>query len=121
MLTRTYVVRTFGVGDEEIDMPNEYPLTDAPPSREARLNIRTTAKQDTLIRLAAQATSKTVTDFVLDSASNAAEQILADRRWFLLDDAAWAAFEDSLERPPVVKPRLRELLAEESSVFVDEQ
>lgn len=101
-------------------MPSEHPFTEAPPSREARLNLRTTARQDTLIRLAAQATSKTVTDFVLDSASIAAEQILADRRWFLLDDAAWTAFEDSLERPAVVKPKLRELLADETSVFTDD-
>jgi len=87
------------------------------PSRDARLNLRTTAKQDALIRLAAQATSKTVTDFVLDSASNAAEQVLADRRWFLLDDAAWASFEDLLERPAVLKPRLRDLLTQESDLF----
>jgi uncharacterized protein (DUF1778 family) len=90
---------------------------EASPSREARLNLRATAKQDALIRLAAQATSKTVTDFVLDSASNAAEQVLADRRWFLLDDAAWASFEDLLERPAVLKPRLRDLLAQESDLF----
>lgn len=100
-------------------MPFEHALPEVPPSREARLNLRTTAKQDTLIRLAAQATSKTVTDFVLDSASTAAEQILADRRWFLLDDAAWEAFEDSLERPAVVKPKLRELLGDEASLFAD--
>lgn len=99
-------------------MPSDQHIQEtASVSREARLNIRTTAKQDTLIRLAAQATNKTVTDFVLDSASVAAEQILADRRWFLLDEAAWSSFEDSLERPPVVKPRLRELLADEASVF----
>src|SRR3954463_271705 len=91
--------------------------TESSPSREARLNLRTTAKQDALIRLAAQATSKTVTDFVLDSASNAAEQVLADRRWFLLDDAAWASFEDFLERPAVLKPRLRDLLTQESDLF----
>lgn len=101
-------------------MSSDQQLQEEPQSREARLNIRTTAKQDALIRLAAQATNKTVTDFVLDSASIAAEQILADRRWFLLDDAAWVAFQDSLERPAVVKPRLRELLAEETTVFTDE-
>jgi len=94
-------------------MPSDqHELSDTRLSRDARLNIRTTAKQDTLIRLAAQTTNKTVTDFVLDSASNAAEQILADRRWFILDDSAWAAFVDILERPPVVKPKLRSLLAE---------
>lgn len=100
-------------------MPSDQQLhrDETAQSREARFNLRATAKQDTLIRLAAQATNKTVTDFVLDSASNAAEQVLADRRWFLLDEAAWAAFEDSLERPPVVKPRLRELLADQKSIF----
>jgi len=95
-------------------MPSDHQhlVSDTPAGREARLNIRTTAKQDTLIRLAAQASNKTVTDFVLDSASSAAERILADRRWFMLDDAAWVAFQDMLERPTVVKPKLRKLLTE---------
>jgi uncharacterized protein (DUF1778 family) len=86
-------------------------------ARETRLNLRATARQDTLIRLAARASNKTVTDFILDSASNAAEQVLADRRWFMLDDAAWAAFEDLLDRPAVIKPRLTELLSEETNLF----
>lgn len=83
-------------------------------ARETRLNLRASARQDALIRMAARASNKTVTDFVLDSASNAAEQVLADRRWFMLDDSAWSAFEDILERPAVTKPRLAELLSEES-------
>jgi uncharacterized protein (DUF1778 family) len=90
---------------------------DSKPTRETRLNLRATARQDTLIRLAAQATSKTVTEFVLDSASVAAEQVLADRRWFMLDESSWTAFQDLLERPAVVKPRLAKLLSEESDLF----
>lgn len=86
-------------------------------ARETRLNLRTSARQDTLIRMAAQATNKTVTAFVLDSVSTAAEQVLADRRWFMLDDAAWETFQDALERPAVVKPRLAELLSEEPGLF----
>lgn len=86
-------------------------------TRETRLNLRANARQDTLIRLAAQATNKTVTAFILDSASSAAEQVLADRRWFILDDSDWTAFQDLLERPPVMKPRLAELLSEESNLF----
>ena len=100
-------------------MPTNDP-THAPESRharETRLNLRASMRQDTLIRLAAQATDKTVTDFILDSASSAAEQVLADRRWFMLDDEAWAAFTDILERPAVTKPRLAELLSEESNLF----
>lgn len=86
-------------------------------ARETRLNLRTTARQDALIRAAAQASNKTVTDFVLESASNAAEQLLADRRWFMLDDAAWTSFQDLLERPAAIKPRLAKLLSEESDLF----
>lgn len=93
--------------------------TEPKSARETRLNLRATARQDALIRLAAKASSKTVTDFVLESASNAAEQLLADRRWFMLDDSAWAAFQDLLERPAVVKPRLAELLSEETNLFDD--
>lgn len=89
------------------------------PARETRLNLRASARQDTLIRLAAQATNKTVTEFVLESASDAAEQVLADRRWFMLDDAAWDAFTDILERPAIVKPRLAELLSDDSNLFND--
>jgi uncharacterized protein (DUF1778 family) len=88
-------------------------------TRETRLNLRATVRQDALIRLAAQATSKTVTEFVLDSASIAAEQVLADRRWFMLDESSWAAFQDLLERPAVIKPRLATLLSEESDLFED--
>ena len=86
-------------------------------AREMRLSLRANARQDTLIRLAAQATNKTVTAFILDSASSAAEQILADRRWFMLDDSAWESFTDLLERPAVVKPRLADLIAQESDLF----
>lgn len=86
-------------------------------ARETRLNLRATERQDTLIRLAAQATNTTKTSFILDSASAAAEQVLADRHWFMLDDAAWTSFRDALERPTVVKPRLAALLSEESDLF----
>jgi uncharacterized protein (DUF1778 family) len=91
--------------------------TEPKPARETRFNLRATARQDALIKLAAQASSKTVTQFILDSASNAAEQVLADRRWFMLDESSWAAFQDLLERPAVIKPRLAELLSEESDLF----
>jgi uncharacterized protein (DUF1778 family) len=34
----------------------------------------------------------------------------ADRRWFRLPARAWATFQNHLDRPPVFKPRLAELL-----------
>jgi uncharacterized protein (DUF1778 family) len=100
------------MGSHETDRESESAHT-----RETRLNLRTSARQDTLIRMAAEASNKTVTAFILDSASQAAEQVLADRRWFMLDESAWAAFEDLLERPAVLKPRLTDLLSEDSEFF----
>lgn len=82
--------------------------------RDSRLNIRTTAKQDNLIRQAAQAVDKSVSEFVLDSATATAEHVLADRRYFAITDDAWQAFQAALERPAVFKPRLHELLNEDS-------
>jgi uncharacterized protein (DUF1778 family) len=84
------------------------------PARDSRLNIRTSAKQDTLIRQAAQAVDKSVSEFVLDSATATAEHVLADRRYFAVSDDAWQAFEAALDRPAVFKPRLSELLNESS-------
>jgi uncharacterized protein (DUF1778 family) len=35
----------------------------------------------------------------------------------MLDESSWTAFQDLLERPAVVKPRLAKLLSEESDLF----
>jgi uncharacterized protein (DUF1778 family) len=78
--------------------------------RDARLSLRTSAQQQ-LIRRAAAALDKSVTDFVLDSASAAAEKVLADRRWFMLDDEQWDQFNELLDAPVKESPRLRRTLA----------
>lgn len=80
--------------------------------RDSRLNLRTSSHQDDLIRRAASALDKSVTDFVLESATARAERVLADRRWFALDDERWARFQDLLDEPAPPMPRLRALLAE---------
>ncbi len=79
--------------------------------RDARLSLRTSAQQQQLIRRAAAALDKSVTDFVLDSASAAAEKVLADRRWFMLDDEQWDRFNELLDAPVKESPRLRRTLA----------
>lgn len=80
--------------------------------RDTRLNLRTTAREEALIREAATASHQTVTDFVLRSATAAAEHVLADRRSFSLSAEQWAEFAVLLDRPVVHKPRLAKLLAE---------
>jgi len=92
--------------------------TDARSNRDTRLNLRASARQNELIRQAANAVEKSMTEFVLESASLAAEQVLADRRWFVLDEVSWEEFQAALERPVIFKPRLSALL-NESNIFQD--
>lgn len=93
-------------------------LTPEHETKDARINVRLAPSQATRIRQAAESQDKSLTDFIVTSAANAAEQVLADRRWFRLDESSWEVFEVLLDRPAIFKPRLAELLASEDQ-FVD--
>jgi uncharacterized protein (DUF1778 family) len=82
--------------------------------REGRLNLRASSRQETLLRQAAAATDRSVTDFVLDSAVTQAERVLADRRWFILDDERWQEFERLLGVPVHETPKLSKLFGQPS-------
>jgi uncharacterized protein (DUF1778 family) len=49
---------------------------------------------------------------VLDSATANAEKVLADRRWFSLDEEAWTEFQALLDAPVRSMPKLKVLLTE---------
>jgi uncharacterized protein (DUF1778 family) len=51
---------------------------------------------------------------MVDNAMAAAQQVLADRVHFVLSAEDFDRFLEILDRPPVVKPRLRELLSRPS-------
>ena len=51
-----------------------------------------------------------VSEFLLDAGVTAAEQTLADRRQFVLDETQWQAFQEALDRPVQNKTRLKSLL-----------
>lgn len=59
-----------------------------------------------LIDEAAELTGKSVTDFVLDTAREAAQSTLLDRTVIALDDKAYAAFVALLDAPPNPNNRL---------------
>lgn len=74
--------------------------------------MRLTPEQDALIRDAAAVSGQSLTDFVTAAAVARAEDTLADRRVFRLDDVAWAEFSVILDRPAQSIPELAELLGE---------
>ncbi len=80
--------------------------------RSGRLGLRTTPVQAALIQRAAEVTQKSITEFVLTSACEKAEQTLLDQRLFLIDDQAWQVFQEVLERPAQARAGLKTLLEE---------
>ena len=83
-------------------------------AKSERIEVRTTPSLRALLQRAAAALHKNVTEFLLEAGINAAEDALADRRMFRLDDQQWGAFQDVLDRPVVNKPRLARLLSGKS-------
>jgi uncharacterized protein (DUF1778 family) len=76
-----------------------------------RIDIRTTQYAKRLLQEAARVAHKNVSDFLLENGIAAAEQSLADRRLFALNDTAWNAFQAVLDQPVAKsKPQLRKLL-----------
>lgn len=80
--------------------------------RSARLGLRATLEQETVLRRAADVAHKSLTDFILDSACQAAEQTLLDQRLFMVAGSRYQDLLDLLERPPEDNAGLRELFSQ---------
>ncbi len=65
-----------------------------------------------MIAQAALLKQTTVSNFVLDQAFEAAQNIVFDQRHFTLPADDWQAFCDTLEAAPRQYPKLRKLLTE---------
>lgn len=79
--------------------------------RSSRLGLRATPQQEAVLRRAAEVSHKSMTDFILDTACRAAEQVLLDQRLFLVDDRQAQALLDLLDRPEQDNAGLRELFS----------
>lgn len=90
---------------------SEHVVTDR-GQRDSRLNLRASQQQQQLIRRAAAVLDKSMTEFVLESATANAERVLADRRWFVLSGEDWERFEALLDAPALDTPKLKRLLSE---------
>lgn len=79
--------------------------------RHARWNLRIGSQTDSLVRRAASERDQSLTDFVVESALNEAEHVLADRTRFELSEEQWRAFTELLDRPVRDNPGLAKLLS----------
>jgi uncharacterized protein (DUF1778 family) len=79
-----------------------------------RVALRASVRERELLYQASRASGTTLSEFVLDAATTAAENVLADRTRFQLPAEQWTEFVELLDRPTLDKPRLRALLTEPS-------
>jgi uncharacterized protein (DUF1778 family) len=87
-------------------------MTSLIQSKSTRIDVRASVAVKQLLQDAARACHKNVSEFLLEAGITAANQALADRRHFGLDNAQWEMFQQVLDRPVQSKPRLKKLLTQ---------
>jgi len=80
--------------------------------RSKKLDLRLSSADKRRLEAAAYACSRSLSDFVRDSALSRADEMLADRRTFILSKAKWAEFQAALDAPTRTLPRMQRLLTE---------
>lgn len=93
--------------DREAHMRNQSAL------KETKVQLRMRPLQKDVIARAAELRQTTVTNFMLEQAFHAAQQILADQTHFYLSPEKWEEFCAALDAPPRKKPRLKKLLTKQ--------
>lgn len=82
--------------------------------KETKVQLRMRPLQKDVIARAAELRQTTVTNFMIEQAFQAAQQILADQTHFYLSPEKWDEFCAALDAPPTKKLKLQKLLTEPS-------
>jgi uncharacterized protein (DUF1778 family) len=90
----------------------------ASATRSEKLDLRLTPEAKKTLNAAAAAVSRSVSEFVLESALARAAETLPDRQRFELPPERWKAFQTALDAPPRPLPRLRRLLRKPSIIEI---
>jgi len=80
--------------------------------RSEKLDLRLSSTDKRILEAAASVSNRSVSDFVRDSPLSRANEMLADRRTFILSKAKWAEFQAALDAPTRRTPRMQRLLTE---------
>lgn len=79
--------------------------------KDALINMRVHSSTKDFIDKAAQSIGKDRSDFMLEAAFEKAQEILLDRKEFILDDTQWEKFNRILDNPPKPNKKLLKLLS----------
>lgn len=81
--------------------------------RSDRIDLRLYPEAKKALQAAASLRHKSVSEFILDSALGAADDVLAERHQFGLNAEQWEAFQTALDAPPRSLPRIEKLMQEQ--------
>jgi uncharacterized protein (DUF1778 family) len=79
--------------------------------KSGRLEIRIAPEDRARFDSAAEASGKSLSEFMVESGRERADRVLADRTVFSLDAESWDAFVRELDRPPRENEKLSRLLS----------
>jgi uncharacterized protein (DUF1778 family) len=82
--------------------------------KDCRVDLRTSKDTKSLLERGANAKGQTLTDFVLTSAQEKAEMLLADQKEFVISPKRWDSFLAALDKPVTRRERLARLMSEPS-------
>lgn len=82
-----------------------------PKNKEARLSIRASEPEKSILQQAARTRHLNTSQFILQVSLDAAKSILVDQTTFTLPPDQWNAFCERLDAPPRAKPELQRLLS----------
>ena len=80
--------------------------------KQERLHIRLDTSSKAKLELAASYSHKSLSEFVLGQALDAADAVIHEHDTLTLDETDWQVFLDALDRPPEPNSKLRRAFAE---------
>lgn len=83
--------------------------------KSGQINLRTNPSQRDLFDRAAKLLHKSRTEFMLDAATKAAQEVLLDSNVFELDEAEYSTFVELLDKPVAENTALIKLLNKQPS------
>jgi uncharacterized protein (DUF1778 family) len=89
-----------------------HPVVTNPERATTRINLRVAPTTKTLLQSAAKLRKNSLTNFVLNSATAAAENAVADQTRFVLPPDKWKSFNEALDAPPKDMPALKSLFSQ---------
>jgi len=101
------VLPHFIVGVRKLSVHKDKPGVKMPALKKQRIDLRLTDEDKNLIEEAAAMTNQTITQFMVNSASERAAEVIEQHRRLILNEESWDRVMDALDNPPEPNDRLK--------------